>query len=221
MTEEDEDEGESSTRLVFPAETMAAWCKEAAASAFLRFLGSTVSRSAGNAALTFFAKEAGGLVAAASTQAGPLPANVLEDWLRQHPAECSMLNSGECVKITAANLPAGLLAPVMDRTSLEGAFYLETIPPEEVIQQLCWLLGQAGSVLSALRLESERCEAYADAFHAVRTPLMSVRGYTKMLLEGQAGALNAQQKEYLMVVLDNAERMVRVVRNTREPEAAQ
>jgi len=46
---------------------------------------------------------------------------------------------------------------------------------------------------------------------------MAVRGYTKMLLQESAGAMSPTQKEYLSTVLNNAERLVRIVNDIREP----
>jgi signal transduction histidine kinase/DNA-binding response OmpR family regulator len=47
--------------------------------------------------------------------------------------------------------------------------------------------------------------------HELRTPLTSIRGYTEMVLDGDAGEINNEVEEYLTVVLSNAERLVALV----------
>ena len=51
----------------------------------------------------------------------------------------------------------------------------------------------------------------ADYVHKLRTPLVAVRGYTKMVLDQRVGALNDTQQEYLQIVADSAQRIVRLL----------
>jgi signal transduction histidine kinase len=51
----------------------------------------------------------------------------------------------------------------------------------------------------------------AKYVHRLRSPLVSVRGYSRMLLERRAGPLTEPQAEYLQVVVDEACRMVRLL----------
>lgn len=46
--------------------------------------------------------------------------------------------------------------------------------------------------------------------HALRNPLVAIRGYTRRVLEGSAGEVNARQRQCLEAVLENAERLVRL-----------
>jgi signal transduction histidine kinase len=54
-------------------------------------------------------------------------------------------------------------------------------------------------------------EAIAHVAHKLRTPLVAIRGYVRMLLQGRAGDLNDTQREYLTIVADNADRLVESV----------
>src|SRR5688572_16431315 len=53
----------------------------------------------------------------------------------------------------------------------------------------------------------------ANLVHDIRTPLVAVRGYAKMLLEEREGPLNGTQREYLAIVVENANRMIRVLKD--------
>ena len=47
--------------------------------------------------------------------------------------------------------------------------------------------------------------------HELRTPLTSIKGFTEMVLDGDAGEINEEVAEYLGIVLSNAERLVALV----------
>jgi signal transduction histidine kinase len=48
----------------------------------------------------------------------------------------------------------------------------------------------------------------SNVAHELRTPLVAVRGFTKMMLDGRAGAMNRTQSEYLTIISENADRLV-------------
>jgi len=47
--------------------------------------------------------------------------------------------------------------------------------------------------------------------HELRTPLTSIKGFVELLLDGAAGELSTQQRDFLNIILHNAEREVTVV----------
>ena len=47
--------------------------------------------------------------------------------------------------------------------------------------------------------------------HELRTPLTSIKGFTEMVLDGDAGEINEEATEYLGIVHSNAERLVALV----------
>ncbi len=51
----------------------------------------------------------------------------------------------------------------------------------------------------------------ATVSHELRTPLTSVIGYSEMLLEGLAGPLNDEQKEYVATVLSKADQLLQLI----------
>ena len=60
-------------------------------------------------------------------------------------------------------------------------------------------------------LDETKDEFISMASHQLRTPLTSVKGYTSMVLEGDAGKLNKQQKQLLDQAFVSAQRMVYLI----------
>jgi signal transduction histidine kinase len=56
-----------------------------------------------------------------------------------------------------------------------------------------------------------RSHLMANLLHDLRTPLVSIRGYTKMILEGRAGPINKTQQEYLSIVTENTNRVIQLL----------
>jgi two-component system, NarL family, sensor histidine kinase BarA len=51
----------------------------------------------------------------------------------------------------------------------------------------------------------------ATVSHELRTPLTSVIGYSEMLLEGMAGALNEEQRNYIKTILEKGENLLTLI----------
>jgi signal transduction histidine kinase len=51
----------------------------------------------------------------------------------------------------------------------------------------------------------------ATVSHELRTPLTSVIGYSEMLLEGMAGAINAEQRDYVETILAKADQLLQMI----------
>jgi signal transduction histidine kinase len=61
------------------------------------------------------------------------------------------------------------------------------------------------------QLDVTKDEFVSMASHQLRTPLTSVKGYLSMVLEGDAGKLNATQEKLLKEAFTSSERMVRLI----------
>ncbi len=61
------------------------------------------------------------------------------------------------------------------------------------------------------RLDEVKDEFVSMASHQLRTPLTSVKGYLSMVLEGDAGAINNDQRKLLKEAFTSSERMVRLI----------
>lgn len=51
----------------------------------------------------------------------------------------------------------------------------------------------------------------SNVAHELRTPLATVRGYTRMILDGRAGDIPQTQRDYLNIVTENANRLISLV----------
>jgi signal transduction histidine kinase len=65
----------------------------------------------------------------------------------------------------------------------------------------------------ALMGEVERAKSalLSTVSHEMRTPLTSVIGYAEMLLEGMAGPINDEQREYLSTILGKSDHLLRLI----------
>jgi PAS domain S-box-containing protein len=60
-------------------------------------------------------------------------------------------------------------------------------------------------------LDAMRDEFVASVSHELRTPLTSIKGYLELVLDGEAGDLNEEQRVYLDTVNRNSERLLGLV----------
>jgi PAS domain S-box-containing protein len=69
------------------------------------------------------------------------------------------------------------------------------------------------SELKRVQHEADRMkdEFFATLSHELRTPLTSIIGYTHLLLDGAAGGLNPEQRQFLEITERNAKRQLRLV----------
>jgi len=60
-------------------------------------------------------------------------------------------------------------------------------------------------------LAAMRSHLQANVAHEIRTPLAAIRGYTRMVLDGRAGEVNEQQREFLNIVTENTNKIIHLV----------
>jgi signal transduction histidine kinase len=62
-----------------------------------------------------------------------------------------------------------------------------------------------------IMLDRVKDDFVASVSHELRTPITSIRGYLELVLDGEAGDLTDEQRQFLSIVDRNADRLLRVV----------
>jgi PAS domain S-box-containing protein len=60
-------------------------------------------------------------------------------------------------------------------------------------------------------LDRLKTEFVSQVSHELRTPLTAIKGFTDLLIEGEAGEINEEQQEYLGIVQNNVDRLVTLI----------
>jgi PAS domain S-box-containing protein len=60
-------------------------------------------------------------------------------------------------------------------------------------------------------LDRMKTEFVSQVSHELRTPLTAIKGFTAMLLDGDAGEINDEQQEYLDIIKSNVDRLVALI----------
>ena len=130
----------------------------------------------------------------------------------------------ECVGYVLLGEQPGRLRPhelrLLERASSELAIALRNAVSMQQIQQLNDALQQRISDATKelrisnrqlQRLDAAKNEFISMASHQLRTPLTSIKGYLDMVLEGDAGALTAAQRQMLSEAFLSSERLVQLI----------
>lgn len=106
-------------------------------------------------------------------------------------------------------------------TQSDTAFYLTskrrkfpvflTISPVIVRGKLTGVISVFRDITEERAVDRAKTEFVSLASHQLRTPLATIKWYTQMLLGGDAGALNLEQRDYLNEVLQSSEEMTKLL----------
>lgn len=77
--------------------------------------------------------------------------------------------------------------------------------------EVIFLVGVERDITKEKQVDKAKTEFVSLASHQLRTPLSTVNWYTEMLLDGDAGAINVNQKKYLTEIYKGNQRMVDLV----------
>jgi len=69
----------------------------------------------------------------------------------------------------------------------------------------------ADSVEKLKDLDKLKSNFLATVSHELRTPLTSVIGYSEMLLEGLAGALSGEQRDYVQIIMEKGDQLLQII----------
>lgn len=158
---------------------------------------------------------------------GGVVADELKEYLKKHGIEAILrlnTSSGAVVYILIGHKISGsfnsnderLLAVMRDELviALENAMHLEEI--EQFNQTLQKRVDEATSKLRTSNVKLRELDETKDEFismasHQLRTPLTSVKGYLSMVLEGDVGDINPQQRKLLEEAFASSQRMVYLI----------
>ena len=90
---------------------------------------------------------------------------------------------------------------------LKGQAHVERGPRGEALR----MIGVNYDVTHEMEIDQAKTEFVSLASHQLRTPLSSINWYAEMLLAGDAGELNDNQKQYLQEIYNGNQRMVELV----------
>lgn len=121
--------------------------------------------------------------------------------------------------------PDELRARVAGTTSDETARFTEIVqqvwPQERALQLFSTPVLTDGRFLGRLygfrdvtqerELDRMKTEFVSQVSHELRTPLTAIKGFTDLLLDGDAGDVNEEQQEYLDIVKSNVDRLVALI----------
>jgi signal transduction histidine kinase len=96
------------------------------------------------------------------------------------------------------------------KRALSARMHMATV--EEANRELTEKNRRLNQMVEQLR-EADRVKSnfLATVSHELRTPLTSVIGYSEMLLEGIAGELNDEQREYVRTVMEKGDQLLQLI----------
>ena len=94
----------------------------------------------------------------------------------------------------------------------EGKAYRAPAPEARRLRELEKLVSELRQLASQLEgLAQLRSQQVSEMIHDLRSPLVAVSGYAKLLLKEQAGKINSLQREYLEVIRGNTAKMTEAI----------
>jgi PAS domain S-box-containing protein len=121
--------------------------------------------------------------------------------------------------VLALGVKAELMLPVRASEGMLGVIEFGAVSAEpldsQILESLRSITDLIGQVVERRRAvaEAERLknEFFALVSHELRTPLTSLIGYLDIVRDGEAGAINEEQRHYLDVINRNTQRLQRLV----------
>jgi len=96
----------------------------------------------------------------------------------------------------------------------DGQNYIAQVTISPVLNQegeIKYFIGIERDITQIKKVDQAKTEFVSLASHQLRTPLSSINWYLEMLISGDAGELNEQQKKFLLEALKSSKKMVELV----------
>lgn len=101
---------------------------------------------------------------------------------------------------------------IADLNSQKEEIELKNIKLEQVIEVNKTILNQLEEKNKQLEQANRlKAEFLANMTHEFRTPMNSIIGYTEMILDGNDGEINEEQKKDLVIILKSAEKLLGII----------
>jgi signal transduction histidine kinase len=122
----------------------------------------------------------------------------------QTPPELAIRYAAHLCRVTDAFLVDGI------KRAMSARMHMATL--EEANRELTEKNRRLAQAVERLQ-EADRVKSnfLATVSHELRTPLTSVIGYSEMLLEGIAGDLNDEQREYVRTVMEKGDQLLQLI----------
>jgi signal transduction histidine kinase/DNA-binding response OmpR family regulator len=108
-----------------------------------------------------------------------------------------------------------------DQTATSSQTYRQVWPQERVLELFSAPVQSEHAVIGRLygfrdvtqerELDRMKSEFVSQVSHELRTPLTAIKGFTELVLDGDAGDVNDEQAEYLGIVRSNVDRLMALI----------
>lgn len=98
-----------------------------------------------------------------------------------------------------------------ERLTIEDKFVSVRLSPVFASGQFIGTVSIFRDVTQAVEVDRMKSEFVSTVSHELRTPMTSIKGYAELMIMGAAGDMSDAQKQYLDVILGNADRMSELI----------
>ena len=88
---------------------------------------------------------------------------------------------------------------------------------DKVGEAIC-IMASLVDITERKRIEQMKSDFVSLASHELRTPLTSIGGYAELMLDGDVGEINKEQKEFLEIISQNTQRLEALINDVLDVE---